>query len=93
MNNELEGVKRPPRGVRATADQHLLGVAQAFRRGDFRVRVAPESGVAPALAEALNQGLDSCQHLAGEVERLCRSVGKQGDASERAQPSVATGAW
>ena|SRR6185437_6865577 len=70
MASSLAGVRRPPRSVRASADQHLLQVAQAFRRGDFQVRVEVEAGIAPALAEALNQGFECCQQLVGEIDRL-----------------------
>ena len=40
MASSLAGVRRPPRNVRASADQHLLQVAQAFRRGDFQTSLA-----------------------------------------------------
>ncbi|MES2596779.1 MAG: HAMP domain-containing protein [Verrucomicrobiota bacterium] len=72
----------------------LLGVIQAFRDGDFSVRLPTDSeGVEGRIAEALNQLLAHEDRITQEVMRLSVSVGKEGRLKQRMSVPGAIGDW
>ncbi len=57
----------------------LLRALRAVRRGDFGVRLpAQQEGVAGDIAEAFNDVVELNQRLARELDRLAKSVGREG---------------
>ncbi|MGH9520673.1 MAG: hybrid sensor histidine kinase/response regulator, partial [Terriglobales bacterium] len=76
------------------ADPRLIEVLDGFRRGDFSVRMKPGGEAGRDVAEAVNQVLRLNQHLVGELERLSRKVGKDGETAHRARSLAgASGEW
>src|SRR5438046_7440816 len=72
----------------------LLRALNAFRRGDFNVRLPEDwTGLGGKIADAFNDVIDRDQRLARELERLGRVVGKQGRIAERGTLGDVTGSW
>src|SRR6185437_7776836 len=87
MASSLAGVRRPPRSVRASADQHLLQVAPAFRRVDFQARVEAEAGIAG------RQG-PSCRASRGKIAGPGpRNSERRAPAGERLSKGARRGGW
>ncbi|MBI4056392.1 MAG: response regulator [Elusimicrobia bacterium] len=73
--------------------QKILKALQAIRKGDFSVRLSPESGIAGEIAETLNDIIEINARMAAEFERISRVVGKEGKLAERASLGTPTGSW
>ena len=63
----------------------LLNALQALRRGDFSARLPGSSpGMAGRIADTFNDIVEVTQHLASELARINRAVGKEGKITQRA---------
>ncbi|MDX6804560.1 HAMP domain-containing protein [Terrihabitans rhizophilus] len=72
----------------------LLKTLRAFRRGDFSVRLPLElTGIEGEIAEAFNDIAELNQGLSRELERVARTVGKDGRIHERGKLPNASGDW
>jgi len=74
--------------------RELLRVLNVFRRGDFSVRMNPDTeGLQGRIADTLNDILELSERTAKEFERVTRAVGKDGRITMRANLGSATGSW
>src|SRR5271168_318577 len=72
----------------------LLHAFTALRKGQSGVRLPPEwTGVAGKVADAFNQVVEMNEHLASELERLSKAVGKEGRLSQRLSLGHVGGFW
>jgi methyl-accepting chemotaxis protein len=72
----------------------LLRALRALRKGDFTVRLPSDlSGIDGELAEAFNEVVELNHNLAGELDRIGRVVGKEGQIGERGRLPSARGCW
>src|SRR5215212_578622 len=63
----------------------LLRVLTAFSRGDFSARMpVDDAGLRGKIADLLNEIIERNQLLTSELDRISRSVGKEGRISQRA---------
>jgi len=76
------------------AARRLLTALEDLGTGTFRRRL-PETGdgIALDLARAFNEVADRNSHLAAELRRVRRAVGREGKLHERIEPAGAQGAW
>src|SRR5688572_23828440 len=74
--------------------KQLLRALTAYRKGDFTVRLPEEwAGVNGRVAEAFNEVVELNQRMAKELERLTRTVGKEGKLGERGVLGDVGGSW
>ncbi|MGH9631800.1 MAG: HAMP domain-containing protein, partial [Bryobacteraceae bacterium] len=74
--------------------RELLKVLTAFRKGDFSARMpVDDTGVAGKISDTLNEIIELNQQMAHELERISRTVGKEGKISQRASLGSASGSW
>jgi signal transduction histidine kinase/HAMP domain-containing protein/CheY-like chemotaxis protein len=90
-------LRRQERSGRRSQDldrQELLAALTQLKRGSFDVRL-PEHwvGLDGKIADAFNQVVELNQRMSRELERLSRSVGKQGRIAERASLGDVSGSW
>ena len=72
----------------------LLEALQAFRRGDFSVRLpADGSGVGGKIADAFNDIVGMNQWTAEHLSRVSQAVGQEGRLAQRAPMPAALGGW
>ena len=72
----------------------LLRALQAFRRGDFSVRLpADADGVAGKIADAFNDIVGMNQWMAENLSRVSQAVGQEGRLAQRAPMPSALGGW
>ncbi|WP_336487378.1 HAMP domain-containing protein [Methylobacterium nigriterrae] len=72
----------------------LLKSLRAFRKGDFSVRLPLDlTGIDGEIAEAFNDIVELNQGLVRELDRVARTVGKDGRIGERGKLPAATGCW
>ncbi|MGQ0810810.1 MAG: HAMP domain-containing protein, partial [Nitrospiraceae bacterium] len=73
----------------------LLGTLQAFRKGDFTVRMkSRRTGIEGEIADALNEVIDLNERMTKELVRLSKTVGKEGKLGQRSSiGSTVTGSW
>ncbi|MGE3547679.1 MAG: HAMP domain-containing protein, partial [Kofleriaceae bacterium] len=72
----------------------LLSVLDAFRRGDFTVRMPKGlTGVAAEVATTLNEVISHSERLSNEIARLNHQVGKAGRVVERGSIGDVGGSW
>ena len=72
----------------------LLAALNAFKRGDFTVRLPEEwTGMAGKIADAFNEVVERNERMASELERLSQAVGKQGRINQRASLGDVRGSW
>jgi HAMP domain-containing protein/signal transduction histidine kinase/CheY-like chemotaxis protein len=72
----------------------LLAALNAFKKGDFSVRLPEEwTGLAGKVADAFNQTVETNERLAAELERLSQVVGKEGKVNQRASLGEVRGSW
>ena len=64
--------------------RQLLSALDAFKKGDFSVRLSESGGVAGKVAEAFNEVVELNERLVGELERISQVVGKAGRLNQRA---------
>jgi HAMP domain-containing protein len=75
-------------------EKQLLSVLTAFKKGDFSARMPTQfSGVSGKIADTLNDVIEINERLARELERVSRTVGKEGKLSQRVNLPAADGAW
>src|SRR5215831_10908199 len=87
----------PTRRTPVTKDfdrEQLLAALTSLKRGSFEVRL-PEhwTGLDGKIADAFNQVVELNQRMSRELERLSRSVGKEGRIAERASLGDFSGSW
>jgi hypothetical protein len=74
--------------------QMLLAAMLAFRDGDFSRRLPSNwSGAEGRIAEAFNQTIAHEERITREVERLSRTVGRDGQLKQRMSLPGAVGQW
>ncbi|HSA51232.1 MAG TPA: HAMP domain-containing protein, partial [Yinghuangia sp.] len=74
--------------------RQLLDALTAVRDGNFRRRLTVSgNGIMSEIAAVFNDVVDRNQHLAGELARVRRVVGREGKLSERFVPGPGEGAW
>ena len=74
--------------------KRLLVSLNAFKRGDFSVRLPDEwTGMAGKVADAFNEVVERNERMASELERLSQAVGKQGRIQQRASLGDVRGSW
>jgi signal transduction histidine kinase/CheY-like chemotaxis protein/HAMP domain-containing protein len=72
----------------------LLQVLTAYRNGDFSVRMPSTwTGLAGKVADVLNEVIGESQRFAWELQRLARTVGKEGRINQRLFTGDARGEW
>ena len=72
----------------------LLHALQALKRGDFSARLPMDwPGMGGRLADTFNDIMAVTEHLASELARLNRAVGKQGTITQRATLAGLSGGW
>src|SRR5438045_1949990 len=72
----------------------LLQVLTAFKKGDFTVRLPLEwPGTAGKIADAFNDVVERNERMSRELDRISRTVGKEGRISQRASMGDVTGSW
>ncbi len=72
----------------------LLNALQALRRGDFSARLPVDwPGMGGRIADTFNDIVAVTEHLASELARLNRAVGKQGKITQRAALVGMSGGW
>jgi HAMP domain-containing protein/signal transduction histidine kinase/DNA-binding response OmpR family regulator len=72
----------------------LLSALNAFKRGDFSVRLPAEwPGLAGKVADTFNEVIELNQKMALELERLSSVVGKGGKINQRATLGRVSGSW
>ena len=76
----------------AAALAQLTAALVAARDGDFKTRV-PVRGPGAEAAAAFNELAARNEHLAKELERVRRVVGREGRLSERLRPGPGDGTW
>ncbi|MGH8893392.1 MAG: HAMP domain-containing protein, partial [Actinomycetes bacterium] len=81
-------------GLDAASTRRLLAALEDLRDGNFRKRL-PESGdgVALDVAKAFNEMAERNTHLASELRRVRRAVGREGKLQERLDPAGTKGTW
>ncbi|GAA4985608.1 HAMP domain-containing protein [Yinghuangia aomiensis] len=88
-------------GARARRDRDderelrmLLAALTAVRDGNFRRRLTVSgNGVMSEIAAVFNDVQDRNQHLAGELARVRRVMGRDGKLGERLHPGPGEGSW
>src|SRR5947209_5178571 len=74
--------------------RELLKVLNAFRRGDFSVRItADATGTDGKIAETLNEIIELNEKMTREFARISNSVGKEGRINQRASLGSHGGGW
>src|SRR5258706_9064110 len=72
----------------------LLETLIAFKQGEFSVRMPVDLvGMDGKIADALNEILELNEKLASALDRISRSVGKEGRIAQRASIGSASGGW
>src|SRR5438132_5942893 len=81
-------------GVEWEEGRQMLAALRAVRRGDFSARLPLDwQGLAGEIAEAFNDIVESDEHLAKELRRVSKVVGRDGHISERALIGETRGSW
>ncbi|WP_096058982.1 HAMP domain-containing protein [Carbonactinospora thermoautotrophica] len=74
--------------------KRLLAALEAVRDGNFRKRLAVTGdGLYAEIAMVFNEMVERNQHLANELARVRRLVGRDGRLTERLNPGPCEGAW
>ncbi len=103
MRAETAGPRTPSRSTlhpkvpsegETRGHRRLLNALTRLKKGDFSVRLAPESpGVDGRIADAFNDVVELNQRMSLELARLTQVVGKEGRISERAFLGDVQGSW
>jgi CheY-like chemotaxis protein/signal transduction histidine kinase/HAMP domain-containing protein len=104
MHTQEQGSEGRGRGHRANGrgraeedsldPREVLRALQAVREGDFSVRLPTDrAGIAGKVADTFNEIVASNQHLARELERAGRTVGREGHTRHRVALDRRSGAW
>src|ERR1700722_12429857 len=82
------------KGVSDSHSRQILAVIQAFRDGNFGVRLPTTwVGIDGRIAEAFNQAIDHEEYLSKEIARLSVAVGKEGRLKQRLSAPGLIGGW
>ena len=73
--------------------RRLLAALTAVRDGNLRPRLRESDGVLGEIATVFNEVVERNLHLTKELERVRRTVGRDGRLSERLRPGPGGGAW
>src|SRR4051812_28302752 len=74
--------------------KELLNALQAFKRGDFSVRLDERGkGIDAKIAETFNSVVETNQRMSKELWRISKVVGRDGKIDERASLGQVRGAW
>ena len=85
------GLAQRPDGL---DEQAILRALRFLRRGDFRARLpVGRPGSLGRIAEAINDVADLNERTANEIQRISRTVGRDGRIEQRASIGPAEGAW
>lgn len=80
--------------VQALTEQELYAFLLTLKKGDFTVRLsAGQSGVRNSIAMVLNDIADLHERTVSEIEKVGRSIGKQGRLNQRVVLDGARGSW
>src|SRR5689334_4670402 len=72
----------------------LLHVLNAFRKGDFTVRMPSNlTGIPGKIADLLNEVIENEARLTNEFVRVAQVVGKEGKMSQRVNVGNVGGSW
>ncbi len=72
----------------------LLDTLRALKKGDFSVRLPVDwLGMSGRIADTFNDVMEMNERMAGELERLNRSVGQEGKIARRASLGSVSGSW
>jgi HAMP domain-containing protein/signal transduction histidine kinase/CheY-like chemotaxis protein len=72
----------------------MLAALRAFQNGDFTARLPEDwSGISGKIAGTFNKVIETNQRLAKELERIARSVGKEGRITQRASLGNLSDCW
>ncbi|MEO3874755.1 HAMP domain-containing protein [Nonomuraea sp. B12E4] len=83
-----------PQTIQSIELRPLLAAMEAFRDGDFRVRLpADQDGMVAEIAAVFNQIADRNRHFVDELNRIHREVVRHGRLDERLSASPGQGAW
>ncbi|WP_104992173.1 response regulator [Deinococcus sp. NW-56] len=75
-------------------DLQLLAALQAYRRGDFSVRLPMAwEGTPGKIADVFNEVMEQSERVAQDVARVGRIVGKEGRVTQRVPLGPTTGQW
>ena len=87
------GAAGPPNGAELDGGQ-VLTALRAVTEGDFSVRLPAEwTGLAGKIADSFNEMVANNQRMARELERVSRTVGREGKINQRVSLGQAGGAW
>ncbi len=71
----------------------LLEALVAVRDGNFRQRLRPQPGLLGEIAGVVNELVEHNAHVAGELARVRRLVGREGRLGERLEVGTLKGSW
>jgi HAMP domain-containing protein len=72
----------------------LLAALRALKKGDFTIRLPEDqAGLNGAIAQAFNEVVELVEESTAELERISRTVGKEGNITERMALPAASGGW
>ena len=75
-------------------EKAVLNALLALKRGDFSVRLPGEwTGIAGRIADAFNDVIEINERVAREMERVSRTVGREGKLAQRAALPAVEGSW
>src|SRR4029077_5887146 len=78
----------------ALEQRTLLGALRALRKGDFSARLPLGlTGIDGEIAQVFNDVAELNESMTGELRRICKDVGKEGQISSRMQIPMAVGSW
>ncbi len=81
-------------GMTASDLHELLGALQAMRGGDFSVRLpGHQLGVLGKIADTFNDIVAANERMAGQLERVGQTVGREGKTRQRVKFGMPSGAW
>ncbi len=81
-------------GSAEARSRQMLATMVAFRDGNFSVRLPSDwEGIDGQIAAAFNQTLSQEDRLSREIERLSRTVGREGRLNQRMSVPGAIGGW
>ncbi len=74
--------------------KQLLKVLDAYKKGDFNVRMPGDLvGLPGKIADTLNEIIETSENLTAEFERVAQQVGKEGKVGERINMPMLKGSW
>jgi hypothetical protein len=85
---------QPASATESLSKKDLLSVLNAFKRGDFSVRMPLEAvGIDGKIADTLNDVIELNERMTKEFARISSAVGKEGRIAQRANLGGIGGGW